>query len=383
MKPSLSKPISEYSDDQLFSLMYNPQKTNKKIIEQVVDELKNRGHHEKAEKIEKDLIRLKPLYANFWIRLLAFILDKLILGVGGGILGLLFRDFFAQLAQHGVLVGFFISWVYFGLLNSKLTGGQTPGKMALNIRVTDSDGNPVTPGKSFLRALVYIFPLYLLNYSFGIPEGSVFNVIWTVLVGSLLFIIPIHMLLNKSVYQAIHDIMFGTFVIRTEAYQRQQYLASPLRRIWIAGGIALAVIVAGITLTNTWKRGEIHQTFVEMRSLQKEIRTIEDIAQVIVSKGKSITTQTGVDGSVRQDFLTIKIWTTGNYDLFGLTQPEYENDRVVRKVVTKVLNEYPDVDQLTQIRVNIAYGYNIGIARSSKSITLIKSPEEWRSLLYQ
>ncbi|TVQ91822.1 MAG: RDD family protein [Bacteroidetes bacterium] len=383
MKPFLLKPISEYTDDQLYSMMYNPRKTNKRIIQQVFDELKNRGNHEKAEKIENDLIKLKPLYSNFWTRLLAFVIDKFILGVGGGILGLVFRDFFAQLAQHGVLVGFFISWVYFGLLNSKLTGGQTPGKMALNIRVTDADGNPVQPGKSFLRALVYIFPLYLLNYSFGIPEGSVFNVIWTVLVGSLLFMIPIHMLLNKPVYQAIHDIMSGTFVIRTEAYQRQEYLTSPLRRIWIAGGVALVVIVAGITLTNNWKRGEIHQTFAEMRALQKEIRTIEDIAQVIVSKGRSITTQTGVDGSVRHDFLTIKIWTTGNYDLFGLAQPDLENDRVLRNVVTKVLNEYPDVDQLSQIRVNIAYGYNIGIARSSRSITLIKSPEDWRSLLYQ
>jgi uncharacterized RDD family membrane protein YckC len=382
MKPHLTKPISEYTDEQLFSLMYNPRETNKNIIQQVFDELKNRGYHEKAEKIENDLIRLRPLYANFWTRLIAFVIDMFILSIGGGILALIFRDFFAQLAHHGVLAGFFISWAYFGLLNSNLTGGQTPGKMAFKIRVADADGNPVPPVRSFLRALVFVFPIILINYSFGIPEGSVFDVTRAILLGSLLVIIPVHMLMNSPVFQSVYDILSGTYVIKTEAYQRQEYLTSPLRRIWMAAGIALIIAIAGVSISNKWQRGNIYQTIVEIRSLHKKLLTIEDIARVHVSKGRSYTSKLGMDQPERHNHLTVKIWTTGNYDLFGLADPDYENDRMVQRVVKKVLNEYPGVDQLTQIRVNMVYGYNIGIARSSKSVTLIKSPEEWRALLY-
>jgi len=382
MKPSLSKPLSEYSDDQLFSLMYNPKNTDKKIIEQVIDELKNRGHHEKAEKIEKDLIRLKPLYANFWTRLGAFVIDLIILGIGGTILGTVFRDHFVQLGEQGLLIGFFISWVYFGLLNSKLTGGQTPGKMALNIRVKDANGDLLPPEKTFARALIYTFPLFLINYSFGIPESSLFFDIKTLLIVGLLLFIPIHMLINKPAFQAIHDLLSGTWVLRTNAYQRQEYLRSARRPVWTAGTIAIAIAVAGIFFANAWTRGSMHQNIMEMRTLQKKIQEAESIEWVTVSKSTSHTRQTGVEGTKRREYITLNIRTTENIRIFGQSQTEFDDRDFVHEAISIVLEEYPNVDQLDLIRVNMVYGYNIGIARYNKSFLLAKSPDEWRATLY-
>ena len=382
MKPNLTKPIKEYTDDQLFSLMYNPIKTDKKTIQEVFEELQKRGYHEKAEQIENDLIKLKPLYASFWNRLGAFIIDIVILGFGGTLIGLVFRDFFVQLGQHGVLAGFFISWAYFGLLNSNLTGGQTPGKMALKIRVTDADGNSVQPVKSLLRALVYIFPLFLINYSFGLPQGSFPDILRALLLGVLLIGIPVHMLMNKPVFQAVYDILAGTYVIRTEAYQRREYSASPMRRIWIAGGIALVVVITGFFINSPWQRSGFNESVRESRSLQKKIKTIESVSQANVSRGRSTIWQSGVEGKRKNEFLTVSIWTTDNQGFFVFSGKDFENESMVQQVVMKVLNEYPDVDQLNQIRVNVVYGYNIGIARFSSSVNLIKSPEEWREILH-
>jgi uncharacterized RDD family membrane protein YckC len=93
----------------------------------------------------------------------AVIIDALILGVAGGILG-------AILVGAGRLVfGFAVGLAYYGYLNGVV--GQTVGKMALRIRVVDrATGQPIGLGRGLLRYVVY-FVLFAACLIPGIING--------------------------------------------------------------------------------------------------------------------------------------------------------------------------------------------------------------------
>ena len=82
----------------------------------------------------------KP-YAGFWIRLVAYVFDAILL-------------FAAQLVLYRVLesdgqawlANFCLGWIYFAACESEL--GGTPGKLALGLQVTDQRGDNI----SFLNA---------------------------------------------------------------------------------------------------------------------------------------------------------------------------------------------------------------------------------------
>ena len=94
-------------------------------------------------------------YAGFWIRVVAYIIDAVIIGVfnfiwifvvtlaaGGSINGAP-----ASLLQ---LVASLVGIAYFAFMWS--SRGQTIGQMALSLRVTRSDGSPLTLGRAIGRA---------------------------------------------------------------------------------------------------------------------------------------------------------------------------------------------------------------------------------------
>src|ERR1700728_3900 len=66
--------------------------------------------------------------AGFWRRLAAFLVDCLILAVPALLIGLMLFRWTAGLGQAGRLLGFPVTLLYFGLLDSRLGGGQTIGK---------------------------------------------------------------------------------------------------------------------------------------------------------------------------------------------------------------------------------------------------------------
>ncbi len=92
--------------------------------------------------------------ANFWRRVGALFIDTLILGVVGFLLGLAFESTFVQIGGWGRFIGFVIALVYFGVMNSKLTDGQTIGKRLLNLRVVDSENKTISLVRSTLRYIV-------------------------------------------------------------------------------------------------------------------------------------------------------------------------------------------------------------------------------------
>ena len=69
--------------------------------------------------------------SGFWRRIGAFVIDSILLGLLGLLLGLFLEDFFVEIGGWGRFIGFVIAILYFGEMNSKVADGQTIGKKAL------------------------------------------------------------------------------------------------------------------------------------------------------------------------------------------------------------------------------------------------------------
>jgi predicted Zn finger-like uncharacterized protein len=134
--------------------------------------------------------------AGFWIRVVASMIDGLLLGAVQFVIGLVLG--FAGGAAGGAesFAIFAITWLCSVVISVTyyvfFTGynGQTPGKMALRLQVVRTDGTPMTYGKAFLREI----PCKFIS---GILLG----------IGYL-------MVAFDQQKQGLHDRMAGTYVIR-------------------------------------------------------------------------------------------------------------------------------------------------------------------------
>ena len=105
-----------------------------------------------------------PVYqfAGFWIRLVAYLIDTLILGVAQFAIALALGLAGDALTDNGngeltmALVGGLCGMVVGVTYAVFFTGynGQTPGKMALRIQVIRTDGTPMSYGRAFLREVI-------------------------------------------------------------------------------------------------------------------------------------------------------------------------------------------------------------------------------------
>jgi len=98
--------------------------------------------------------------AGFWIRLVAWVIDKILVGLLqvalGGLLLLagfsytpLVDNNLGALAQLIWLFTIVVNIVYYVLFTGHC--GQTPGKMAVRVRVIRRDGEPISYGRAFFR----------------------------------------------------------------------------------------------------------------------------------------------------------------------------------------------------------------------------------------
>ena len=129
-----------------------------------------------------------PRYAGFWIRLVAYIIDALILGA-------ITFPATQVLAAMGIgdhstnIMSIAISWMYFAVFESSNWMGS-PGKKALGLIVTDEQGRRITVGRATRRYFAKILSVLLLGL------GMV-------------------MIAFTTRKQGLHDKMFHTLVMKT------------------------------------------------------------------------------------------------------------------------------------------------------------------------
>lgn len=97
-----------------------------------------------------------PPYAGFWIRVLAFIVDALAIGVIAsavtlGQAGVVIWDHWLELVAWRNFLETALSFLYFTILWSSIGGGQTLGMRLLGLRVVRADGSAIDYGAAVIR----------------------------------------------------------------------------------------------------------------------------------------------------------------------------------------------------------------------------------------
>ncbi len=80
-------------------------------------------------------------YAGFWLRFAAFLIDLIIMFFVLGILGVIFRRF------GSFFLGIIGNWLYYALMESS-SMQATFGKMAVGLKVVDTQGNKINFGQA-------------------------------------------------------------------------------------------------------------------------------------------------------------------------------------------------------------------------------------------
>lgn len=132
-------------------------------------------------------------YGGFWIRLVAYIIDAILLSVVVGVLASLvgFNMMETDWERYDPtinLLSLVIGWLYFALMESS-ERGATVGKMAMGLRVVTSDGQRL----SFMNATGRYFAKIL---------------------SAIILFIGFIMIAFTDKKRGLHDIIAGTLVIK-------------------------------------------------------------------------------------------------------------------------------------------------------------------------
>lgn len=150
-------------------------------------------------------------YAGFGIRLLAWLIDTILLSIVGGVLaGILVVTGTTRGTENIVgytnvlsnLLSLIISFVYFVFLQAKY--GQTLGKKVMNIKVVTASGGTPSMLTFFLREIIGKF------------------------ISALIIMIGYLMVLWDPKKQALHDKIAGTYVVKIRNKVQQPVQNQPL-----------------------------------------------------------------------------------------------------------------------------------------------------------
>jgi uncharacterized RDD family membrane protein YckC len=305
------------------------------------------------------------IIAGFWRRLGAFFLDCLLLGVIGNIVGYFLTEEFVQLGPWGRLLGFLVAMIYFGALNSRLTGGQTLGKKLLKIKVVAKDGAPLSVSKSFLRFLPLGIPWFLNNAQFSESVlWSLWGYLASIAIFGLGFSVVYLYVFNRKSRQSVHDLLVGSYVVSVKATGPVE--STGLSQVHIAV-CALLVVASGVTPYFA-KNLTASEPFASLMNVYHAVSSEPWVVHAQVNKGKSTVTTN--KGRSTTTYLTITAYSK---------DPDIKNIERAKKLANLALSAESSAGGLDVIQVTLVYGFDIGIASSWRSQSNAHSPAEWRA----
>lgn len=298
---------------------------------------------------------------GFWRRLIALVIDMLLVSLFGSILGQMFFDYFAGLGSWALLVGFAIALLYFGVLNSTITNGRTIGKYVARIRIVAHNGDSISIPKACLRFLVLGTPFFLSG-TLSSPSVS------SSLVGTVVFLMVLGVggtigylyIFNTRTRQSLHDLSFGTYVVSASDVGPVHALA-----VWRGHFAVIGIWSVAAVLFTTLVQPMLLETEVlsELGSVQKEILKLDSVQMasvVVVSRSTTAGHTTSVEVEVR----------------FKERQEDWQD--VAMETASIVLDGYPEVMDKDLLKIFVAYGYDMGLASGWRSVSVEYPPKEWR-----
>lgn len=307
-------------------------------------------------------IKDRPI-SNFWIRIFAFIIDEIIISIFGYLLGFIFKNYFAQIGQWGIIIGIVVEIMYFGLLNSTVGGGQTIGKKLMRIRVVDKNGSRISVPISFFRAAILItpsylngiiLPIHLTETLFGI---AIYTIIALALFGGGLSIIYLN-IFNKKTRQSLHDLICGTYVVKANTEGAIEF--GPIWRLHYFVVFIFSIIVIIFVMSNS-KIGRSESGFLDV--VYERLSKMDNVSSVRIGVGETRNPRSS--SKYVKAYIKCKI------------RPNDFN-AIVNQAAEIILANNPPISFYDDIVfVIVEYGYNIGIASTHERHIERLTPLEW------
>jgi uncharacterized RDD family membrane protein YckC len=306
--------------------------------------------------------------AGFWWRVLAFLIDSIILGIVGWTLGFLFGDWFMRMGGWERAIGFAIASLYFVPLNGRLGGGQTVGKRIARIRVISGSGLPLGMGRSFVRSFVLMLP-HFLNGAL-MPDWLMTNSAGSLLLCAAIFgmgfSIVYLILFNVKTRQSLHDLAVGSYVIRvgSETADKPKTWAG---HYVVVGLILLAAAVLPALVGRLVKNWLPQEMTAAYEAIQRE----PEVAAAHVVTGQTVFWDTKQGQRL----------TTGVTVNVRLNRKMENHNAEANKLVGILLEKYPEAATKDSIAVFLREGYDLGIASWFNTQGFNFSPDQWRQRL--
>jgi len=301
--------------------------------------------------------------AGFWRRLGAFVIDFMLLGIAGLILGTLLFDPFARMGAYARLIGFAIALAYFGLFNSRIGGGQTLGKRWLGVRVVDAHDQLLSLPRSLLRYAVLGIPFF----ANGLPVDSTPGMstplgylLALIVLGGILAIVYLY-IFNRRTRQSLHDLVVGSYVERFDGAAR----SVPFPVMW-RGHIAVAALLAAFALSAPAIAIRLFaqtQAFAGMLPLYQTLSTQPHVMTAQVVRGWS-----SFNGNV----------THSLQSSLRLDAPMTEDGDMAKRIAQLMAKADPNIANEDAVVVTLVYGYDMGIASGWKKHGYSFRPGELR-----
>lgn len=313
--------------------------------------------------MEDVAIQERRWISGFWRRVGALVLDGLILGVCGYLLGLVFEAQFVALAGWGRLVGFCIALMYFGVMNSSLAGGQTIGKKVANIKVVNADNHSIGVLRSFVRYSILGIPFFLNGawFSTELLKSPWLYPFSLIVFGGIVSTVYLYVF-NRKTRQSLHDLVVGTFVVNAAA--NKQEVAAVWRLHLIVVGVVM--LAAALVPAYTSELGK-SEPFSGMLSAQKALLGNPEVTYALVSSGKSTTSSSNG---------TTKTTTYVAAQLF-LAKNDINDSELARKLAETLANSNSDSIQKDIMVINLTYGFDIGISSRWSSQSYRYQPSDF------
>lgn len=288
--------------------------------------------------------------AGFWRRLGAIVIDLVLLGIAGMILGALLFDPLARMGAYARLIGFAIALAYFGLCNSRIGGGQTLGKRWLGVRVVDAHDQLLSLPRSLLRYAVLGIPFFANNLPVSptLVMSTPLGYLLALVVFGGMFATTYLYIFNRRTRQSLHDLVVGSYVERYDGAAQP----APFPIMW-RGHIAVVAVLAAIALSAPVIACRfVHtETFAGMLPLYQTLSSQPHVINAQVVRGwmsKNGHTTHSLQSSLRLD------------------APLTDDDAVARRIAHQMAKGDPNIANEDAVVVVLVYGYDMGIASGWK-----------------
>lgn len=304
--------------------------------------------------------------AGFWRRFAAWLVDILLLGIFGQVLGWTLSSIWFQIGPYGRFVGLLFILPYFGLMNSSYGNGQTVGKRLLKIAVRDRDNKPITVGRSLLRISILATPAILNGWALPIFRAAVLDWLLAVIVFGVGVAIPYTMVFNRRARQGLHDMICGTYVVHLAGKPIETFPQSA-RIHWVISSmlIALAAVIATVTsvmepyLASRTALAPIHGLYQTLEADSRFLTVSVNDNTHYSSRGPTIHS------------LQVRVWYKG-------VPSKEERIVVINGIAKVVLDRADNIDKYDLLDISVTSGYDLGIASGHITFGDAEPIEVWR-----